>query len=294
METFLQVCNFMNFTRASEALNITQPAVSQHIHFLEEHYQRKLFRYEGKKLFLTDAGILLRDAATTMRHDEHLLNEQLKAEGCLRIAFGATLTIGDFVLPEKLAHYLKKEQQAEVRMLVNNTQTLLEKINTGELDFAVVEGYFHKAEYEYKVFSRQRYIAVCGCSYPLVQKPKAVRDLFGECLILREQGSGTREILERHLEEDNCSVQDFKKIIEIGSINAIKTLVSEGCGITFLYEAAVKQELERGTLVKIPLRDFDVYNNFTMVWRKNSIFNDRYTKMFDALLMDVDHDHHVF
>jgi DNA-binding transcriptional LysR family regulator len=286
METFLKVCEFMNFTRASEVLHITQPAVSQHIRILEEHYQSKLFRYEGKKLCLTEAGLLLRNAATTMRHDELLLSEQLKTDGRLHFVFGATLTIGDFVLPEKLSRFLEKEPKAKVKMLVDNTQTLLGKIDTGELDFAVIEGYFHKAEYEYKLYSRQSYIAVCGASYPLSQKSLSVSDLFGECIILREQGSGTREILERHLEEHNYSVQDFKKTLEIGSINAIKTLVAAGCGLTFLYEAAVEQELENGTLRKIPLSDFDVYNNFTMVWRKHSIFDDRYLKIFDEFLLD--------
>jgi len=74
--------------------------------------------------------------------------------------------------------------------------------------------------------------------------------------------------------------------MEIGSISAIKSLVSAGCGITFLYEAAVKRELESGTLRRIPLIDFDVYNNFTMVWRKGSMFDDRYFKIFVEFLLN--------
>ena len=70
METFLAVCRYMNFTRAAEKLNITQPAVSQHIRFLEKHYNTKLFRYEGKKLELTEAGEILKNASLTMMHDE--------------------------------------------------------------------------------------------------------------------------------------------------------------------------------------------------------------------------------
>lgn len=286
MDTFIKVCELMNFTTAAKALHITQPAVSQHIHFLEEHYRVRLFHYEGKKLRLTEAGILLRDAATTMKHDEIILSEQLMSGDRVKLVFGATLTIGDFVLPEKLAHYLAKEEQAEVRMLVDNTETLLQKINSGDLDFAVIEGYFHKAEYEYKIYSRQPYIAVCGGNFEFSQPPRTVGDLFDERVILREPGSGTREIFERYLEERNCSIGDFRHIIEIGSISAIKHLVSSGCGITFLYEAAVKRELESGALRQIPLADFNVYNNFTMVWRKNSIFDGRYIKIFDDFLLN--------
>lgn len=284
METFLTVCRLMNYTNAAKELNITQPAVSQHIRFIEEHYQVKLFYYAGKKLRLTRAGVLLQRACTTMRHDDMILMEQMKTDREVKLSFGATLTIGDFVLPEKLAEFLELEPDAKIRMLVDNTQELLKKINTGELDFAVIEGYFRKSEYEYKVWSRQHYIAVCGGSYAMQDSVKLLSDLFGERIILREQGSGTREIIERYLAERNYSVRDFKSGMEIGSISAIKLLVSAGCGITFLYEAAVKPELESGALRQIPLADFKVYNDFTMVWRKGSIFNDRYLRLFDGLL----------
>ncbi|MGE4277530.1 MAG: LysR family transcriptional regulator [Lawsonibacter sp.] len=284
METFLTVCRLMNFTNAAKELNITQPAVSQHIRFIEEHYRVKLFHYEGKKLHLTPAGILLQSAATTMRHDDIILMEQMKADREIKLSFGATLTIGDFVLPEKLAGFLEREPDTKVKMLVDNTEVLLKKINAGELDFAVIEGYFRKSEYEYRVWSRQHYIAVCGGLQSLQDQVNTLSDLFGQRIILREQGSGTREILERHMAERNYSVLDFKSRMEIGSISAIKSLVSAGCGITFLYEAAVKRELENGALRQIPLVDFEVYNDFTMVWRKGSIFNDRYLRLFDGLL----------
>lgn len=285
MNTFLTVCRFLNYTKAAEALNITQPAVSQHIHYLEEHYEVKLFCYEGKKLRLTEAGSVLRNAATTMKHDEMILCEQLKMGGRLKLFFGATLTIGDFVLPTKLARFLINNPETEALMLVDNTETLLKRIDTGELDFAVVEGYFRKAEYDYKIYSREHYIAVCSTSFVFQQEPKTVSDLFGERIILRELGSGTREIFERYMKERNCSVMDFQHIIEIGSISAIKLLVASGCGITFLYEAAVEKELKSGTLRRIPLSDFDVYNSFTLVWRKNSIYDERYLKIFDELLL---------
>lgn len=284
METFLTVCELLNYTKAAEALHITQPAVSQHIRCLEEYYGVKLFRYEGKRLRLTEAGALLRNAATTMKHDEIILRELLASGDRPRFAFGATLTIGDFVLPPKLARYLIDNPEADVRMLVGNTETLLRKIDAGELDFAVIEGYFRKTEYDYQVYSQERYIAVCGSAFTFRQTPRTVSDLFGEHIILRERGSGTREILERYMEERNCSVLDFRQITEIGSMSAIKSLVAAGCGISFLYEAAVRSELADGTLRRIPLTDFEIHNNFTLVWRKNSIFDDRYLRIFDELL----------
>jgi DNA-binding transcriptional LysR family regulator len=281
METFLTACRLLNFTETAKELHITQPAVSQHIHFLEEQYGVKLFSYEGKKLRLTEAGVLLRKAATTMKHDEIALRGRLQSGARIKRIFGSTRTIGDYFMPDTLIRYLERAQDTDLCMLVENTETLLSKIDQGELDFALIEGYFRTSEYDYKVFSEQRFVAVCGASDGTNSQARTLRALFSASIFLREQGSGTREILERYLQEKNCSVSDFQRVVEIGSIRAIKSLVASGCGITFLYEAAVAEELQAGTLRVIPLEDFSLVNPFTMIWRKNSIFHAQYLQLFD-------------
>ncbi len=280
METFLTACRLLNYTDTARELHITQPAVSQHIHFLEEHYHAKLFHYQGKKLCLTEAGVLLRKAATTMKHDEITLQETLKTSSRTKLVFGATRTIGDYFIPDTLIRYLASEQNTDICMLVDNTETLLNKIDLGELDFALIEGYFRKSEYDYRVFSEQRFVAVCGADYFPKSREITFDTLFESCIILREQGSGTREILERYLHERNGSIADFQRVIEVGSIRSIKSLVSANCGITFLYEVAVAQELQEGSLRKIPLSDFGLNNSFAMVWRKNSLFLEQYTELY--------------
>ena len=281
IETFLTACRLLNFTETAKELHITQPAVSQHIRFLEERYQVKLFSYEGKKLCLTEAGVLLRKAATTMMHDTIILRERLQSGARTKRTFGATRTIGDYFMPDTLVRYLEREQNTDLCMLVENTETLLNKIDLGELDFALVEGYFRKSDYDYKVFSEQRFVAVCASNFFTGNQAISLSALFESCLIVRESGSGTREILERYLQEKNGSIADFSRVIEIGSIRAIKSLVAAGCGITFLYEAAVAEELAAGTLRVIELEDFSLSNHFTMVWRKNSMFHEQYLQMFD-------------
>ena len=283
METFLTASKLLSYTDTAKELHITQPAVSQHIRFLEEHYNAKLFRYEGKKFCLTEAGVLLRKAATTMKHDEITLLETLKASPRKKLVFGATRTIGDYFIPDTLIQYLTNEQNTDICMLVDNTETLLHKIDSGELDFALVEGYFRTSEYDYKVFSEQNFIAVCGVDDLLNGQNPTIDSLFESCIIVREPGSGTREILERYLNERNCSIANFQRVIEVGSIRAVKSLVSANCGITFLYEAAAAQELRDGTLRKIPLIDFERSNSFAMVWRKNSIFRAQYLNLYQRL-----------
>lgn len=153
--TFITVCRCMNFTKAAEQLNITQPAVTQHIHYLEAYYGVKLFAFEGKKMHITKAGEVLYQAAVTMKHDETYLKESFNTinHGRERLIFGATLTIGEFVIAEHLKAFLDLHSDSEVRMIVGNTSELLHKLSIGEIDFAIVEGNFAKGEYDTLVYS---------------------------------------------------------------------------------------------------------------------------------------------
>lgn len=289
METFLAVCQCMNFTRASEQLNITQPAVSQHIRFLEKHYNTKLFRYEGKKLRLTGAGEILRNASLTMMHDEmSMQSEMQKSEETEEIRFGATRTVGDVLMGKILENYLKNYPEAGIHMIVENTKELLQRLDEGTIDFALVEGFFKKSEYDYQKYSDENYIGVCSPDYQFHETPETIENLFQERLLLREEGSGTREVLERWLDSQNLGIRDFRQTMEVGSLQTIRELTKAGCGITFLYEAAVKEDLKAGTLQKIPLKDFYVSHEFTFIWRRGSIYADRYREIFRRFSKNTD------
>lgn len=285
-DTFLAVCKHMNYTKAAEELNITQPAVSQHIKYIEEYYGVKVFGFNGKKMFLTEEGEMLFEAISTMKHNDSFLRDSVRnlKNRASNLSFGATLTIGEYIIPQKLARYLKKYPNTKVNLTIANTKQLLEKLDKGEIDFAVVEGYFGKNQYDHIVCSLENYTAVCCVDHPLAEKEVSLEQLFSQTLILREKGSGTREILIRSLEEKNFGIYDFKNIIELSNISAVKTLVQQGCGITFIYEAAVKDELERGKLKKIHVKDLISKHEFTLIWRKNSIFSDYYKTIYENLI----------
>ena len=281
MDTFIEVCQCMNYTRAAEALNITQPAVSGHIRVLEKHYGVRLFRYEGKNLMLTKEGEMLYRAALRMRHDEKRLEEMMHAmeQGRQNWKFGATLTIGQYVLPERISQIVRTHPNLNLTMEVANTRQLLTLLDEGVLDFAFVEGYFEKQAYEYQLFSREKFVCVTGQAYELPQQAKYMRELFDNTLITREAGSGTREILERFLQEENYSITDFNKVIEMNNMTAIKTLLEDNCGIAFVYETAVHRELERGVLKKIDLKDFTLSHEFNFIYQKNSMFAEEYGRI---------------
>lgn len=285
VDTFLNVCKYMNFTKAAEAMNITQPAVSQHIHYLEEAYGVKLFDYKGKKLRLTEAGSLLFQAAMTLKHDDLHIRGQIQEmkKGIKKLNFGVTLTVGEYLLPDRIAAYAKIHPELSIQMAVANTSELLKKMDSGEIDFALVEGFFAKSDYDYIKYSTEEYIAVCGAGYEFRHPVSKLEDTLSECLITREIGSGSREILERCLEGRNLTVKDYRNVMEIGNIKAIKTLVRENCGITFLYRAAVEKEIRSGQLKKIEMDDFHMTHDVNFLWRKNSIFAGYYEELFGEL-----------
>lgn len=281
--TFLEVCKYMNFTKAAESLHITQPAVSQHIRYIEDYYHTKLFTFQGRKPILTEAGNYLYHAVSTLSHDQIYLKEALASieHNIPSLVFGVTLTIGEFIMPKYLAAYQKRHPGTALTMIVANTHELLKKISDGEIDFALVEGYFDRSQYDHLTFSSEEYIAVCSARALRCSQPSSVKNLLHERLLIREAGSGTREILETYLAGKNMSVRDFAGLMEIGSIHAIKKLVEADLGITFLYRAAVEEELEKGTLADITPKDFSITHDFTLIWQKGSLFASRYRRLFE-------------
>lgn len=285
IETFLEVCRSMNFTKAAKKLNLTQPAVSQHIHWLEEAYGVRLFSYQGKKMSLTPAGELLKNSAATMTHDISLLREKMQesVQKKRELKIGLTLTIAEFEVPGSIAKYLLQEENCSMFLSVGNTRELLKELEEGTIDFALVEGNFPRDIYHCQSYGAERYIAVCGAGDPLARGSHTIDELTGRRMITREAGSGTRNILERYLEMKSLEVTNFSALVEAGSIGLIKRLVEYGCGITFLYQTAVKRELEEGRLCEIQMDDMNITHDFTFIWREGSIFHEDYQKIYQML-----------
>lgn len=235
MDTFLTVCKYMNYTKAAKALNLTQPAVSQHIHFLEQTYGVELFAHNGKRMELTRAGEILKSSALTMKHDEFHMQEKMRqaAGGVQNYAFGATLSVAEFMITEDLERFILNHPESHIRMEVANTKELLVKLDAGELDFAIVEGEFPKDEYEYLLYSQEEYVAAGNKKIAERFRGASIKDLFTERIILREPGSGTREILENELKKRGLQVSDFASLTEIGNIGVIQKMLQAGLGVTF-------------------------------------------------------------
>lgn len=275
--TFLEVCRQRSYTRAAEELHISQPAVSQHIRQLEQQYGCALFAKAGRGIEPTPAGDELFCALGAMANDEERLQRELSSlneNAAVRapLRFGCTRTVADYVAPRILAKHLACRPDDQILMQVENTAELLNQIEAGVIDFALVEGSFDRARFDHVVFSCEPYVAIARHALDATR----LEDLLGQRIILREPGSGTREILERYLAVRNLSVRDFAGIIELASIPAIKACVRAGAGISFLYRTAVESELAHRELADVTPADVSIEHHFELIWQRGSLFADRY------------------
>lgn len=290
METFLAVCKYMNFTHAAESLGLTQPAVSQHIKYLEKRYDSPLFLRDKKKLLLTPAGEMLRSAVETMRNDENTLKKRMKESQSKKriLTFGVTMTIGEYAIIPALTRFIKVHEDTNFYIRYANTQALLAYLYEGSIDFALVEGYFNADNYNTRIYREEEFIAVCSTQHQFQKPVRTLKDLTSERLLIREHGSGTRAILTKTLALKNMSVADFKNIVEVENIHAIVSLLSQDCGIAFLYRAAVEEAIAGGILRHIPLMDFQITHDFTFIWNKDSVFTKEYENIFQELVKFTD------
>lgn len=277
MNTFLTLCREMNYRRAGEALNLTQPAVTQHIHFLEAHYQCKLFRYDHKVLQRTDEGKILLAYAESMKYQEKCLDMRIHKREKPKLCIGATKTIGECVMGKHLAAFVA-DGGYRVEVEVENTALLLKKLDRGELDFALIEGFFDRKKYASAIYRKEDFLGICGEDHRFAGKTISIREALSETLLVREEGSGTRKILENTLRNFNLNLSDFHEQICLSSFSLIAELLREKRGISFAYRAVGKKEHALSTF---RLEEVNVEHEFNYVCLNNPEAIKR-VKRFDA------------
>lgn len=282
IETFLTVCETKNYTRAAVQLSLTQPAVSQHIRYLEEYFNCKLFEMRGKQIHITSKGEEVYQLARLLKLNvekfkEHLSEDVQDRELCL----GATRTIGEYIMPPIISAYLKEYPKNTVQMRVDSANALLEKVRYGELDFAFIEEPFNQSDFNVIEFDEERYIPVCSTDFPLANQKVQIEQLFEYPLILMDGGASGRTEIEQWLIARNHGLESFSKINVVNNIPIVKEMVRSGIGIAFLYESSVKEEMKRGELIHIDIEEYNVTRQFNFVYRKFTGYEDECLEFFD-------------
>ena len=267
--TFITLANTKSFTKSAGVLNITQPAVSQHIKFLEEKYEVHLILKQGKGFDLTQEGLILLKYAEEIDALYRALEMNLKNKSVMARTYriGASMTIGGYVLPHLLGKHKKLHENIDILLQVNNTEEILEKLVSGKIDFALIEGLFDKNIFKFKKFKDDELVLAVSKDHAFAKvKQVDIEDVINGNLILREKGSGTRDIFKNSLIELGYDLNDLKGYMEIGSISAIKSLVELNLGYSIISRETIMKELKIGTIKEVAIAGLRINREFNFVY----------------------------
>lgn len=265
---FITVVECKRVCRAAEQLFISQPAVSQAISELENHYQVKLFERLSQRLYLTSMGELLlpyaRQAVELFDHTEKMMIAKREVS-CLSI--GASVSIGTTLLFDILKQYKQKYGELSVNVVVNNTPTIEEMVCSGKLDLGIVEGRVDHKSLCLTPVCEDELVVIAGVNHPFCKKKEILlEDLNGQVLISREEGSVSRNQLEQLLIEQGIQME---KSWSCSNSQAIKRAVMEGYGIAIISRLLIQQELDNHELNVLNIKGIDVRRTLHAIYHKD-------------------------
>lgn len=269
LKVFLTVANRLSFTKAATELYITQPAVSKHIQELEEEYKIKLFDRNGSKISITQAGLLL------LRHAKNvfeiyreidfdmstLIQEQ---RGLLRI--GASTTISQYIIPPVLASFHQKLQDVKVTLRNGNTEQIEKALLDKEIEIGIVEGQSKNQAIKYIPFLKDELVLVCKRDHILGLKSQITKDdLLTMHFLMREQGSGTLEVIEYALKPFAITFDQLIIEMQLGSTESIKSYLMNSNCVAFISIHAIEKELKNNELMILDVKNLMIERNFYII-----------------------------
>ncbi len=262
MYTFLELCNTMNYHKTAQNLNMTQPAVTQHIKHLENIYRCRLFEYVNKKLYKTKNCLDLEGYARSIISLNMTAIQELSGSEKVKINIGATKTIGEYLLKDAL-HSFIYEENYEITVTIDNTETLLNKLNHFELDLLMLEGFVDKGRYKHQKISNEQIVGICSLTHPFANTEVCLSEIFLQNTVLREQGSGSRAVFENFLTQKGYSVDMFKNKTILSSNSLIEYAVQNNFAISFVYDVI---PYNNSNLATFNIKDSKITHEFNYIF----------------------------
>ncbi|WP_199118007.1 LysR family transcriptional regulator [Pedobacter sp. ASV28] len=270
---FIEVAKYLSFTRASEVLFISQPAISKHIHNLEQYYKTPLFERKKGTVTLTHAGKILQQhlqvavsLAQQIEFDIGSVYNQQLLKGELKL--GASTTIALYVIPAVLSAFRKQNEAVKISLLNRNSENVMTALLNHEIDLAIIEGKDKMANVNSQYFLAERVVAVCASkSYLAKQQTYSLMELKNIPLSLRERGSGTLLAIGQALAEHGMKIGDLNVCMRLGGTEALKNFILADDSLGFLPLKAVAKELERGELIQLNIDGLTIERHFYFIQR---------------------------
>ncbi len=269
LHVFRQVAELRSLTKASKALHLSQPAVTKHIKLLEEELRLPLFIRSASGVSLTDAGTLfLRHVRETEKARAAVLEKLQAPAGRLtgRLRLGSSMTVTSYYLPEVLVGFRKEHAGVTCDVVEGNTEIIVGLLLDQRIELGLVEGPCRRREVQVRPFYEDEIIWIAAPSDPLarITNPTPAA-LLERPIISREQGSGTRRVVEMALRQRGISLSRIRLGQELPSTEAIKRMVAAGAGIGYVSRLSVAQELASGKLVQIQCPKLRIKRPFSLL-----------------------------
>ena len=257
LQVFNTVAKLLSFTKAAEALHMTQPAVTFQVRQLEEQFNTRLFDRTHNRISLTKAGEVVQEHAIKIFELYAQMEDAVRevtGEVSGSLIIGASTTIAEYMLPALLGDFKRNHPDIKLYLQVANTDGIVTMVENNDLDLGVVEAPVSNKNLQVEVCRTDGLVAIVPPDHPLAMREKVtIQELVGYPYICREEGSGTRDVIHDYLAENGMSSDDLDVIMELGNPEAIKGAVEAGMGISIISAATIVKELRLKTLVSIPL-----------------------------------------
>ena len=261
IKVFYSAATSLSFTRAAHDNHISQPAVSKAIRQLEQQLGHSLFERNGSRLALTSAGVLYREhVEKVILEEKQLLFDlgMLTNQHMGSFTLGASTTISQYIIPKILLQFSGNYPKLEVKLLSGNTNDIEQAVLAKTIDLGIVEGLTHRSGLRYIPFREDRLRVVCHRSNPLYSRGSITLELLKtQPLILRENGSGTLEVIEHSLRGCGMRISDLNVKLYLGSTESIKNALEAGTCIAILSEETIKNELRDGSFRLLQLAEVE-------------------------------------
>jgi DNA-binding transcriptional LysR family regulator len=268
LKVFYTVARRLNFTKAAEELFITQPAVTKHIHEIESYYKTQLFERNGTRITLTPAGAVLLEHTEQLftiyrniEFDLAAMNEH--AQGTIRI--GASTTVAQYVLPKYLASFKQKFPEITIALTASNTEHIENALTANKIDFGIIEGQSKRPQIKYTSFLKDEMVLCTRTGNPAKKQTISLSALKELPLLMREQGSGSQEVIAAALKKAGIKVSQLNIEMVLESTESIKSYLGSSDSFAFLSVHSILKELKSNELTIIDIKELAIERYFYFV-----------------------------
>ncbi len=287
LKVFCTVAETKSFSKTSEIVHLTQPAVSLQIQALEEYYETKLFDRTSNSITLSPSGeVLYKYAKYILALYSAAEKEIGKITGHTKgnVTIGASTTIGNHILPTIIFDFKKIHPKVKMNIYIENTRKIMELLNTGAIELGLVEGEMSKYKVTLEPIIQDELSIIIHPNHPWAKKKTvSLAELSKEPFIFREEGSGTRQVTEKYFSSHGLKMKDVNLAITLGSTESIKEAVESGVGVSIVSKWVIRKEVKYGSLLIVNIKEGRMTRNFHLVMNKNAIISHAVTEFLSFL-----------